>query len=116
MNDKPGTIKDGFASSFFQNVYEVVRGIPRGQVLSYGQIAALAGKPRAARGVGWALHVNPDPEHIPCHRAVYKDGGLCKGFAFGGEDEQRARLEAEGVTFNDDGRIDMQKHNLFGYR
>ncbi|MDR3217019.1 MAG: MGMT family protein [Clostridiaceae bacterium] len=96
--------------SFFESVYTVVRGIPYGQVLSYGQIAALAGKPHAARGVGWALHVNPDPETIPCHRAVFKDGSISTGFAFGGEAEHRARLEAEGVTF-EDGKVDMQKHN-----
>lgn len=56
---------------------------------------------------------NPDPwdceaqTGIPCHRVVFKDGRLAPGFAFGGLDEQRARLEAEGVAFTDDGRVDM---------
>ena len=51
--------------SSFEKIYEVVRQIPKGRVATYGQIAALAGNKRWARVVGYALHVNPDPEHIP---------------------------------------------------
>ena len=73
------------ASEFTKRIYEVVRQIPRGCVASYGQVAFLAGNPRGARGVGFAMHRSPEPGGIPCHRVVFKDGGLCGGLAFGGE-------------------------------
>ena len=95
------------SSPFTQRIYEVVRQIPRGKVASYGQVAMLAGNPRGARGVGFALHRNPQPGVIPCHRVVFKDGSLCTGFAFGGEGEQRRLLEEEGVAFLPDGRVDL---------
>ncbi len=95
--------------SFFERVYAVVMDIPRGKVLSYGDVARLAGSPRSARQVGWALHVNPRPGEIPCHRVVFKDGRVSPGFAFGGPQVQRAMLEAEGVEFSADGAIDMSK-------
>lgn len=85
--------------SFNQRVYDVVRRIPEGMVATYGQVAALAGAPRSARFVGFALHSNPEPGVIPCHRVVFRDGSLAPGFAFGGPGEQRALLEAEGVAF-----------------
>ena len=74
--------------------YEVVKSIPRGRVMTYGAVAALAGFPRCARQVGFALH-----SAIPCHRVVFKDGSLSPAFAFGGQSVQRKLLEAEGVTF-----------------
>lgn len=95
--------------SFFERVYAVVMDIPRGKVLSYGDVARLAGSPRSARQVGWALHVNPRPGEIPCHRVVFKDGAVSSGFAFGGPQVQRAMLETEGVEFSADGAIDMSK-------
>lgn len=99
--------------AFSDKVYATVRRVPRGKVVSYGQVARLIGEPRKARFVGYAMHDNPDPwdvqarTGIPCHRVVFKDGSLAPGFAFGGPDEQRARLAAEGVTFTADGRVDM---------
>ena len=72
----------------FQRIYDVVRQIPRGKVATYGQVARLAGNPRWARVVGFALHVNNDPEHVPCYRVVTKDGAVSNAFAFGGENEQ----------------------------
>lgn len=87
---------------FFNKVYEIVKSIPYGKVANYGTVAILMGHPRAAKQVGWALHANPDPEHIPCHRVVKKDGSLSAAFAFGGIAEHRARLAAEGVEFDDD--------------
>lgn len=83
--------------STFELIYDVVRQIPKGQVATYGQIAALAGNKRWSRVVGYALHVNPDPEHIPCHRVVNRLGEVSKAFAFGGENRQIALLEKEGV-------------------
>ena len=93
--------------AFNEAVYEVVRQIPAGRVASYGQVARMVGRPRNARFVGYALHVNPEPGVIPCHRVVFKDGSLAPEFAFGGEDEQRRLLEAEDVGFLPDGRVDM---------
>ena len=81
-------------TEFSKNVYAAVQSIPRGCVMSYGRVAALAGNPRAARGVGFALHHNPYPGVVPCHRVVFSDGRLASAFAFGGEGVQRALLEA----------------------
>ena len=96
-------------NEFTKRIYEVVRQIPRGRVASYGQVAALAGNPRGARGVGFALHRNPQPGVIPCHRVLIKDGSVCAGFAFGGPQVQRRMLEEEGVVFLPDGRVDMAR-------
>lgn len=93
----------------FERIYDVVRQIPRGTVATYGQIAALAGNRRWARVVGYALHVNPDPEHIPCHRVVTKDGNASSAFAFGGENRQIELLEAEGVRF-EEGHVIMEEY------
>lgn len=84
---------------FSRRVYEVVRRIPKGKVATYGQVAALAGAPRNARFVGYALHSNPEPGVIPCHRVVFRDGSLAPGFAFGGPERQRLLLEEEGAVF-----------------
>ena len=94
----------------FEKIYEVVKSIPEGKVATYGQVALLAGNPRWARVVGYALHVNPEPGIIPCHRVVNREGKVAKAFAFGGGNEQRRLLESEGVTFLSDGSVDMQKH------
>ena len=91
----------------FEQIYDVVRQIPRGRVATYGQIAPLAGNPRWSRVVGYALHVNPEPGKIPCHRVVNRLGETSKAFAFGGEDMQKALLEEEGVIFNEDGRVNL---------
>ncbi len=93
----------------FEKIYEIVKQIPEGTVASYGQIAMLAGNPRWARVVGYALHSNPDPDSIPCYRVVTKDGRTSKSFAFGGEDVQRKLLEKEGIKFTEDGRVDMKR-------
>lgn len=91
--------------NFFETVYKIVSEIPTGKVISYGGVARLAGNPRMARQVGWALHVNPYQGVVPCHRVVMKDGSLSKGFAFGGEEVQRALLEKEGVGFDGQGKV-----------
>ena len=94
----------------FEKIYEVVKRIPKGRVATYGQVAAFAGNPRWSQIVGYALHVNPDTSSIPCHRVVNRFGQTAKAFAFGGEDAQRKLLEAEGVSFTSDGKVDMEKH------
>lgn len=95
--------------SFFNRCYDVVRQIPQGRVATYGQIARMLGEPRRARFVGFAMHASPGMAGgVPCHRVVFKDGGLAPGFAFGGPGAQRGLLESEGVAFLPDGRVDMQ--------
>ena len=98
----------------FDKIYDAVRKIPRGKVCTYGQIAAMAGNPRWSRVVGYALHVNPEPGTIPCHRVVTKDGEISKAFAFGGENMQRLLLAEEGIGFLEDGRVDMKKYSWYG--
>ena len=96
----------------FEKIYEVVKTIPKGKVATYGQVALLAGNPRWARVVGYALHVNPEPGIIPCHRVVNREGRVAPGFAFGGEEVQRQLLESEGIVFESDGRIDLGKYSI----
>ena len=93
----------------FELIYDVVRRIPRGRVATYGQVAALAGNPRWSRVVGYALHVNPAPGVIPCHRVVNRRGEPSSAFAFGGVNEQILLLEEEGVEF-ENGKVDLSKY------
>ena len=69
----------------------------------------MAGNPRWARVVGYALHKNPEPGIIPCHRVVNRLGETTPSFAFGGEDVQRKLLEEEGIEFNEFGRVRLDK-------
>lgn len=98
--------------SVFERIYEVVKSIPKGKVATYGQVAILAGNPRWARVVGYALHNNPDPSTIPCHRVVNREGKVAPGYAFGGEGVQRQLLEAEGIVFDEKGIIDLRKYGI----
>lgn len=96
--------------SVFEKIYEVVCKIPKGKVATYGQVAMLAGNPRWSRVVGYALHNNPKPMVIPCHRVVNREGRVAPAFAFGGEFVQRELLEKEGIVFKKDGLIDLKKY------
>lgn len=97
-------------TEFQKRVYSAVKLIPRGMVATYGEVARMAGSPRASRAVGNILHKNPFFGVVPCHRVVHADGALAAPFAFGGERVQREMLEKEGVTFTKDGKVDMKKH------
>ena len=90
----------------FERVYDYVKCVPCGKVVTYGQVAAAIGAPRCARQVGWALHVNPEPGVIPCHRVVNREGRLAPAFAFGGEEVQERLLEEEGVK-TENGYVDL---------
>lgn len=96
----------------FEKIYTVVCSIPEGRVMSYGQVAALAGNPRWSRVAGYALHRNPQPGVIPCHRVVMRDGRLTLAFAFGGEEAQRELLLAEGVGFTEKFTVDMENFSV----
>ena len=93
----------------FDKIYSVVMQIPEGKTATYGMVARLAGNPRWSRVVGYALHSNPAPGMIPCHRVVNRLGELAPAFAFGGEGRQRELLKVEGVCFTPDGRVDFEK-------
>ena len=95
-----------------KRIYEAVKKIPKGRVATYGQIAELAGDRKMARAGGNALHNNPDPANIPCHRVVNSKGMLAGGFAFGGVEVQARFLREEGVEVID-GKVDL---NRFGIR
>lgn len=94
-----------------KRIYEAVKKIPAGRVATYGQVAKLAGNPRMSRAVGNALHKNPEPGVIPCHRVVDSQGRLAGAFAFGGKNVQAELLAAEGVTVVD-GRVDLTKYRM----
>lgn len=94
-----------------KRIYEAVKKIPKGCVATYGQVAELAGNKKMARAVGNALHKNPEPGVIPCHRVVSSNGRLSGEFAFGGEKAQEALLKEEGVTVID-GCVDLEKYQM----
>lgn len=94
---------------FTKRVYATVAKIPRGKVATYGQVAALAGNPKAARAVGMLMSRNKNPRAVPCHRVVGVDGFL-KGYAFNGVVAKREKLISEGVAFRG-ARADMAFHH-----
>lgn len=84
-------------SGFFEAIYRLVRQVPPGKVVSYGQIALYLGRPRASRIVGCAMHAAPGD--VPCHRVVNREGRTAPAFSVTGTDLQRLFLEEEGVGF-----------------
>ena len=92
----------------FGAFYDITRRIPAGKVATYGQIARLAGMPRCARTVGYAMAARRDPS-IPCHRVVDRFGGTKTAFDTFAPGTQRALLEAEGVAFRPDGTVDLER-------
>lgn len=97
---------------FFNEVYKIVKKIPKGKVATYGDIAKFLGNPRASRAVGYALHVNPKPGIIPCHRVVNREGRLAPAFAFGGTEAQKAMLQEEAVEVSEKGFVDLDKYRF----
>jgi len=99
------------SDGFFERVYELVRQVPEGRVVSYGQIATMLGDPRQARVVGWAMR--DSPADVPWHRVVNSKGQVSTRNLSGGFNTQRALLEDEGVEFSPSGRIDL---DMYGWR
>ena len=99
-------------TAFAEHIYTIVRRIPAGKVATYGQIALLAGRPRAARAVGAAMSRCPY-EDVPCHRVLNAAGGLAPFPAFLSGDGQRTLLAMEGIPLSPDGRVDL---SLYGWR
>lgn len=92
----------------FENVYSVIKKIPKGKVSTYKKIAELSGI-KNPRIVGFALHANKNPDEIPCHRVVKSNGYLAKGYAFGGIDAQEKKLRGEGVLFLKKYLVNLEK-------
>ena len=97
------------SSSFASDVFAAVKRIPKGKVATYAQIALMSGHRGAARAVGNALHRNPTPIVVPCHRVVNSTGRLAPEFAFGGVGEQKRLLESEGVRVDGD-IVDLEEY------
>jgi len=79
-----------------QRVYRLLQIIPRGYVTTYGDLSRAA-EVHSAQAVGQILHRNPDPVAVPCYKVVFADGKLSSGYAAGGLEEQRKRLELDGI-------------------
>ena len=90
-----------------QSVYDFLAAIPKGKVVTYGQIAIFLGNANYARVVGNILHENPDGEKYPCYKVVNAQGKLAENYAFGGLDAQKQRLEKEGIVVNE-GKVDLR--------
>ena len=97
-----------------KRIYEAVKRIPKGHVATYAQVAEMAGDRKMARAVGNALHNNPDPSTIPCHRVVNAKGELAGEYAFGGAWKQAEILKKEGVE-SADGKVDLKKYGILMY-
>jgi methylated-DNA-protein-cysteine methyltransferase-like protein len=94
-------------AQFKERVYALVSQIPTGRVMTYGQIAALCGDPRAAWEVGQIAHTGPTD--LPWQRVVNKQGGLAVGWPQGGQEAHRAALESDGIEVGDDYRVDVAR-------
>ena len=98
--------------STYRRIYAQVKKIPRGKVATYGQIAALAGVPRHARQAGYALATTPANLKIPWHRVINAQGRISlrlRHWESGSDDLQRILLEAEGVTFDAGGKVNLKR-------
>jgi methylated-DNA-protein-cysteine methyltransferase-like protein len=100
-------------SDFAAEVYRVVRGCPRGKIVSYGGVAAKLGQPRAARAVGRALNALPQDTKVPWWRVVNSRGEISLRGVQQGQALQRALLEREGVKFARNGRVSWKQ---FGWQ
>jgi len=96
-------------TSTFDHIYSLVRRIPKGRVATYGQIARLAGAPRRARQVGYALAALRDHDPVPWHRVVNARGKISPRSEPGYEEYQRILLEKEGVLFDEKGCISLAR-------
>ncbi len=94
--------------SRWETIYRAVRRVPRGRVASYGQIAELAGLEGHARQVGYALHALPDGSRVPWHRVINAKGEISPRSAGDSHELQRMLLDAEGVKFDERGRVERR--------
>jgi methylated-DNA-protein-cysteine methyltransferase-like protein len=97
-------------TSFFDNVFEVAKLIPKGRVTSYGAIAAYIGLKRSARMVGYAMNAAHSDDAIPAHRVVNRNGMLTGKHHFSSANEMQKRLEKEGIKVKNDVIVNFKKH------
>ena len=100
---------DNDSMGLFSSIRNVVSKIPKGKVLTYGDVARIIGT-KDARKVGWALYGNQDP-NIPCQRVVKANGYLAERYSLGGANGQKKLLVLDGVTFISDSQVDIKKHH-----
>lgn len=94
-----------------EKVYKYLKTIPKGKVVTYGQIAEYLGDKKLSRVVGNILHNNPDEDKYPCYKVVDSKGNLSKHFAFGGIDKQKEKLQKDGVEVIDY-KVDLDKYKM----
>lgn len=97
-----------------EQVYRILREIPKGKVVTYGQIAVMLGNNHYARAVGNILHANPNGEKNPCYKALNSKGRLACQYAFGGIEKQKEKLEADGIEVVDY-KVDLKKYQWIDY-
>ena len=90
--------------NYIKPLFIFLNSLPRGKITTYS-IAAKAIGLRNPRNIGWLLKQNNDPDNIPCYKVVRSNGSLAIGYKFGGMEEQRKRLEQEGIIFNQNNTI-----------
>ena len=95
-------------SPLLARVYALVKACPAGSVTTYGWVAKAVGYPRGARMVGWFM--NECPKEVPAQRVINSKGELSGSWAFGQKGKMRQLLEAEGVTFSEEGRVDLKRY------
>ncbi len=98
-------------NEYFWKVFEYLLTVPKGKVVTYGQVAKALGNKGLARVVGNILHANPDKEAFPCFKVVNAKGELTKNFVFGGRDEQKRLLEKDGIKVLDY-KVDLSKYRF----
>jgi methylated-DNA-protein-cysteine methyltransferase-like protein len=98
------------ATDFSLKVIQTLQKIPRGRVATYGQIAALAGKPHAARGVSWILSSSSTAHRLPWHRVLNSKGEIAFPWTSRHFVKQKKYLEAEGVEVTEPNRVDLKKY------
>ena len=96
------------ASELKARVFALVRACPPGRVTTYGWLAKAVGFPRGARMVGWMM--NESAQGVPAQRVINSKGELSGSWAFGAPDRMRQLLEAEGIVFSEDGRVDLKRY------
>lgn len=94
-----------------KKIYEFLQTIPKGKVVTYGQIAEYLGNKKLSRVVGNILHKNPNEYKYPCYKVVNSRGDLSSNFAFGGIEKQKEKLEKEGILVNNY-KVDLEKYQM----